>query len=353
MNLIDSYVSEVGRRLPSKTRADIEAEIRSALEDMLEERSSKAGRPVDDDMVFEILKEYGDPEKVAGSYLPERYLIGPSLYPIFWTLVKVFLAITLIVVLLGLGINLGQSAHDLQTGLQILGKAAINLYTSALTSLATLVLIFAIIEWALKNSGKKVEGLPLNKEWDPHSLTKISPPNRIKLGETIAEVVFTFFAIFLFNFYPQVFNLGYSTSGNWYIGTGNWISVPILSEAFFRFIPYLTLVWILTIVLDIILLQQGYWNTLTRIFSITLKVINIAISAAMLAGPSLIALTASSFPSTLANTQAIQILLTILPQIIRVGLWLSILGNAIEIIKAFSSMISNRQFAFTITGKSS
>jgi len=42
-NLIDNYVSEVGRRLPRKTRSDIEAEIRSILQDMLDERSQKTG----------------------------------------------------------------------------------------------------------------------------------------------------------------------------------------------------------------------------------------------------------------------------------------------------------------------
>jgi len=35
MNLIDKYIAEVGKHLPRKQRADIEAEIRSTLEDML------------------------------------------------------------------------------------------------------------------------------------------------------------------------------------------------------------------------------------------------------------------------------------------------------------------------------
>lgn len=39
MNLIDIYVTEVGRRLPAKNRADIEKEIRSMIEDMLEDRA--------------------------------------------------------------------------------------------------------------------------------------------------------------------------------------------------------------------------------------------------------------------------------------------------------------------------
>jgi len=354
MNLIEIYVSEVGRHLPPKTRADIEAEIRSALEDMLEERSRKAGHPVDDEMVFDVLKEYGNPEKVAAAYLPERYLIGPSLYPTFLILVKVILAVTGILAIIGLGIGLGQSAPNLQTGVDIFFKAVSNFFISALTSLASVVFIFAIIEWAVYNSGEKmdVKGLPVTKEWDPHSLTKNLPKNRIKLADTIAEIVFTFIAIFLFNFYPQAFRIGYSISGNWYVGLGNWTSAPILSAAFFHYVPYLTAVWALTIILDIILLRLGYWNTVTRIFLIALKVINITIAAAMLAGPSLIALTANTLPANAVDAATIQTLMILLPQIVHVALWIGILGNCIEIIRAFSNMISNRPLPFIIPGKS-
>jgi hypothetical protein len=355
MNLIDTYVSEVGRRLPSKNRADIEAEIRSILEDTLEERSRQEGRPVDDKMIFDVLKEYGDPEKVAASYLPERYLIGPRLYPIFWMLAKVIAIISLIVVLVGLGVNLGQSAHDLQSGVQVVAQAISNFFTSTLASLATLVLIFAIMEWAVNYYGAKmdVREFPGKKEWDPQTLVKISPPDRIRLSDTIAEIVFTFFALILFNFYPQAFNLGYSANGNWYMGVGNWTSVPILSQAFFHFVPYLTIVWILTIVLDIILLRLGYWNTATRGFSIALKVINIAIAAAMLSGPSLIALTAANLPAAISNIPVIQTMMDILPQFVRVALWLSILGNTVEIIKIFAKMISNKPWTYIVTRKSS
>ena len=39
MNMIDQYVIEVGENLPEKLRADLEKEIRSLIEDTLEERS--------------------------------------------------------------------------------------------------------------------------------------------------------------------------------------------------------------------------------------------------------------------------------------------------------------------------
>ena len=48
MNLIENYASEVGRHLPRRNRADIEAEIRSALQDLLDERSRETGKTVDE-----------------------------------------------------------------------------------------------------------------------------------------------------------------------------------------------------------------------------------------------------------------------------------------------------------------
>ena len=108
-NLIDTYVSEVGRRLSRKTRADIEAEIRSILQDMLEERSQKTGKPVDEELTLEVLKEYGAPEKVAATYQGDRYLIGPRLYPIFMLVLRIVLIVIGVLAAIGLGIALSQT----------------------------------------------------------------------------------------------------------------------------------------------------------------------------------------------------------------------------------------------------
>ncbi len=87
--LLDRYVIEVGKHLPRKNRVDIEREIRSSLEDMLEDRSKESGQPVDDALILDLLRGYGAPETVAATYLPERYLIGPRLYPFFSMVVKI------------------------------------------------------------------------------------------------------------------------------------------------------------------------------------------------------------------------------------------------------------------------
>src|SRR5574339_1253788 len=92
MNLIDKYIAEAGKHLPRRNRADIEAEIRSTLEDMLEERK-QGDSPADEATVMDLLKEYGSPREVAAKYKTHQYLIGPRLFPIFETVIKIVLAV--------------------------------------------------------------------------------------------------------------------------------------------------------------------------------------------------------------------------------------------------------------------
>lgn len=353
MNLIDTYVSEVGRRLPRKTRSDIEAEIRSTLQDILEERSQKSGKPVDDEMTFEVLKEYGAPEKVASTYLGERYLIGPQLYPVFLMVIRI--AFPLIAIIAGIGaiFNAAQHFTSVDNLIGIFISVLVGMATTAVTVLGNIVLIFAIIEWALYRSGQKInlKGSLKEKEWDPRSLARVIPSNQVKLAEAIIEIVGSFAAIVIFNFYPQIIGFGYLYHGNWYVGAGSGTFVPLLSQAFFQFVPYLTLVWALTIILDIFLLRMGHWNALTRICLIALKIINILIAVSMLVGPSLIGLTEASLITSLGAEGAHTLIIT-LNQIFRIVLWISIIGNSIEIIKAFSRMVANGQIPFTISEKS-
>ena len=357
-NLIDAYVSEVGRRLPQKTRSDIQAEIHSILQDMLEERSQKTGKPVDDEMTLEILKEYGSPEKVASTYQGERYLIGPRLYPLFMLVLRIVLIVTGVMAAIGLGIALSHSFGTPQNAIETILKAIANFGASSMTALGNIVLIFAIIEWSLYRSGRKLDfrGLPEAKEWDPRSLNKVSPSSQVKMAETIIEIVGCFAAIVIFNFYPQI--IGFTPSlngvvgyGNWAIGFGNAVFVPLLSEAFFHFVPYMTLVWVLTILLDFILLRMGSWNVTTRISLIVLKIANIAIAIALLGVPSLLAVTSASLTTALGDAEGARILMTMLGMFIRVALWITIFGNIVEIIKAVSRIARNNLIP-QFTGKS-
>lgn len=213
-----------------------------------------------------------------------------------------------------------------------------------------MVLIFAILEWAIFRTGAKIDvkGLPKEKEWDPRFLTILSTPNQVKMGEAIVEILACFAAIVIFNFFPEVIGFGYGTDGAWYIGAGNWTFIPLLSSAFYYYVPYLTLVWSLTIILNIILLRMGHWNTAARIILIGLKVISILIAALMLAGPSLLAITVETLTTSLGNAEWAQSMLPILSQLVHLVLWLAILLGILDIVRLIYRMIAGKQLPLNI-----
>jgi len=107
MSLIDRYIAEVGRHLPEKDRSDIEAEIRSIVEDMLEERGHRV-TSAEDKMIAETLEGLGDPRLLAARYAPPKhYLIGPAWYDFYittlrrvlFTALPIFAVVTFIITL--------------------------------------------------------------------------------------------------------------------------------------------------------------------------------------------------------------------------------------------------------------
>lgn len=337
MNLLDTYISEIGRRLSSKNRADIEAEIRSALQDMLDERSKQAGKPVDDEMVLETLKAYGSPDRVAASYQGERYLIGPRLYPTFEKVVFIVLPITVVLALVGLAFSLTGQHTTANDVFELIFMTIGNMIGAVITTIGIIAVIFAILERTVP----EFKGEPEKKEWDPRSLLKISPPDRVKPVELIVEIFFTGLAIVIFNFFPHLINIGYYSDGAWWVGiistsTGQAWETSLLSEAFFRYLPALNVVWGATIVLNVLLVQRGRWEVWSRWSTVGLKALTIGIAVAMLAGPSLIGVTAQSlieagFPSNFETTGS---LVALLNQIVRVALALTIIFGGLDLVRA-------------------
>ncbi|MGD0611746.1 MAG: hypothetical protein ABSB41_09545 [Anaerolineales bacterium] len=333
MNLMDIYVSEVGRRLPQKTRADIKAEIRSALQDLVDERNREAGKPVDDEMVLAILKEYGDPEKVASSYMGDRYLIGPRLYPTFQKVVFTVMPIIVILVLVGLGTSLFLAGSTARDWIQLVAQTIGNLIWSVLMTAGIIALIFAILE-------RTVPEFKLKKtEWDPHTLLKIKPPDRVRAGSLIVNIFFTSLALLVFNFFPGAFNMGYESGGAWWVcficntPQAVW-STTVLSGAFFRYLPALDILWGMSILLTVLVLGRGHWQTTTRWFDLGLKALSVGLGIAMLAGPSLIGITAQSLNAAgFPKPDAASLIVVVLNQIVRLALVLAILTGGWEVIR--------------------
>jgi hypothetical protein len=325
MKLIDRYVREIGRRLPQKSRADIEKELRSALEDMLEDRSKQESRAVDEEMTVQVLKEYGKPEKVAASYLPERYLVGPQLFPTFWMVLQIVFAVLSALALVGLGINLVRAEAVPAAIVKAIFESFTQYFGGLMAAFGNIVLVFAIIQYFspnLKFEDKKDE------EWNPRDLPEVEESNQVSVAGTIAEIVFAVVGLVIFNFYPEIIGFYSSTDkGSAFL--------PILTQAFFNYLPWINLLWGLQIGLNVMILQQMRWQTGTRWFSIVIKAGEMALAYVMLKGPALVALTAEKLLSFNPEfpTDAAQIIAILFSQVITVALLLVIVVNAAEIVK--------------------
>ena len=335
MKLIDRYVVEVGKRLPLvKGRSDIEKELRSTLEDMLEDRAEKAGRPRDEALEVELLKEYGAPDKVAATYNPHPYLIGPRMFPFFTMVLKIVLSVVTIVLLATTGIGIAAKS-PMTSGefLGAIGNGLLGIVSAAMGAFGNIVLVFAILERFLPASEFKVNE---DEEWNPSSLMKEPEPDDVKPWEPILAIVFIFIALSLFNFNPQLIGI-YSFDGE------KWTSIPLFTDAFFRWLPLMNIAWVAEIILNGLLLRSGRWDITTRLTSIGIKAVQIAVLWLLVTGPAFLAITPESLRATeIFDADSAQSLGTMAQTGIRIALGLGILGTLVDIIKTGYKMVTQK-----------
>lgn len=334
MNLIDRYVTEVGKHLPRKNRLDIEAELRSTLEDMLEDRSQQTGRPADEALAEELLQEYGAPRKVAATYQTHPYLIGPRMFPTYTLVLKIVLFAVTLGLTIATGIALIGSNLTSPELLQKLVDFAAGLASALMAAFGNVTLVFAIIERFVP-----VSEFEDKETWTPAELSSEPEPDQIKAAELIFEIVFIAAALAIFNFYPQI--IGFN-----FLVDGQWVSIPVLSEAFFRVLPWINLVGALEISLNLYLLSQQMWQTSTRIAKIVLDALNIGIAAMLLSGPSLLEINAETFAGTAISVETAELLIRIFTPMVPAILIIVIVVSTIEIVKNALRMLRPGKAAY-------
>ncbi|MBI5825837.1 MAG: hypothetical protein HZB18_17555 [Chloroflexi bacterium] len=327
MNLINRYVTEVGKRLPLlKGREDIEKELRSTLEDMLEDRAQKAGRPADEALEIELLKEYGAPQTVAATYNPQPYLIGPRLFPFFLMVLKIVIPIVVTVLLVLAGIRAATETPFMGADfVNIVGAGLGEAFSAAIAAFGNIALVFAILERVLPD--EQIDDLKMEEDWNPASLAAEPDPDSVKRGELIAEIVFTFVGLAILNLYPNILGMGFFMEDEW-------IFIPMFSAAFFAFIPWINATFLAEILLDIYLLRSALWTPLTRVAKIIIEAAGIALAVIILRTPNIIGFTGKSFANSSISADAAQTLTTVFTIMFPVILIIVIIVQGIEIAKA-------------------
>jgi len=334
MTLIELYAAEVGKRLPLRGRGDIEAELRSTLEDMLEDRSQKAGRPADEAMTLDLLREYGPPDKVAATYHPNQYLIGPRLFPFFVKVLKIVLTVLVIVLAVTLGIQLARQPAGPEFAKAVV-SGLLGILGGAVQAFGNVALVFAILERVLPASEFKLD--EEQQTWDPASLRQAEEPAAVKPWEPIAGIVFAAAAMIIFNGYADLV-------GVHFLKDGAWTSIPVLTEAFFRWLPYINILWALQIALNVVLLRQGRWQAATRWFSIALDAAGVVIAYFLLAGPPIVSLSAEALvASGLSGPAAAATVNTAVQLGVRVVIAIVMLVQGIDIVKEVIKLILRRR----------
>jgi hypothetical protein len=282
MNLIDKYIVEVGKYLPRKNRADIQSEIRSTLEDMLDERKQAEG-PADEATVLELLKEYGSPRQVAATYKTHQYLIGPRLFPLFELVVRIVLIVVTAVSLVGLGVSLAKTGFTGATFLASLGNWFVSTVGSLIAAFGNIAFIFAILE---RTSIALKYEQDFN-EWDPKELKSEPDPDQIDLPDHIATIIFTLLGLVILNLYPNLIAIHFENNGTW-------TSIPIFAQTFFQFLPWINIMGLLQIALNGFLLSQREWTTPLRILSIVMDLAQASLLVIIMRTPGVFGITPQS-----------------------------------------------------------
>jgi hypothetical protein len=250
MNLIDKYISEVGRYLPEKNRSDIEAEIRSMVEDMLEERGGQA-ESANEKMIVETLEELGDPKLLAAKYAPpRRYLIGPGWYEVYietlkrvlYVVLPIFIAVTFILTL----------AKEPLDFVDALGSAFGGAFEVGMQIFFWITVIFILLERSDEIPGEAIERHP--QKWTAAQLPEYAGKRQISVGEAITDIVMELFAL-LWVALPIV--------QTWL--QGDLDNVPFINPVLWNvWLPVFVVLMVLSLILDVFKLKIGKWTpTLT------------------------------------------------------------------------------------------
>jgi hypothetical protein len=197
MELIDRYLQAVRFWLPKNAKQeDLLAELGEDLHSQIEAKEDELARPMDQAEVSAILKACGNPMRVASRLGPQRYLIGPTLFPIYLFVLKmVLLCILLPVFVFILGpINFANSGGNLaQAILATFG----GLWSGGFVAAAVITLVFATLEATHAVAG-------IECKWDPAKLPSIEKrPRKTSFVHTVSELFFNIFGIVWLLLIPQ------------------------------------------------------------------------------------------------------------------------------------------------------
>jgi hypothetical protein len=186
MTLIDRYLQHVRRALPADRRDDIARELEEDIRAQVGDREETLGRSLTEEEQTSLLEQFGHPLVLANRYQPQRHVIGPIMFPVYWMVLKIALGSSVIV---NIAVAIGLLSSGTAPG-KALGPLATFPFTIAPLVFGWVTFVFAMIDLnlprLLTSSGFDLRSLP---ELPP--VTPVGPPRRWTiLAEIVGSTVF-------------------------------------------------------------------------------------------------------------------------------------------------------------------
>jgi hypothetical protein len=183
MDLLDRYLHAVRFWLPRAQQDDITAELAEDLRSQIEDQETKLGRKLNESEIASLLRERGRPMFVANRYLPQQYLVGPVLFPVYKFVLKIVVLCYLIPwLLVWIGLVTFdasyRSAHRIGHGLAL---AWPSFWLVTFMAVGAVTIVFAVLE-RFQSKTKFLEN------WDPRRLRPVRDPNRIPRFNSVFEL---------------------------------------------------------------------------------------------------------------------------------------------------------------------
>ncbi len=193
MELLDRYLLAVRKHLPLARQADIIAELRANLEAQLEEQESELGRPLTEGEAIDWLKRLGPPMVMAARYQPPRYLIGPTIFPTYWMILRLAVLWASVAWAVATGVRMVAESH----GPDWLAHALWGYPGVLAATVAWVTGAFAALEYVAMHYPNVIPGHITNSPaWSPTSLPPLEkddrPGKRRTFATAVAEVVVEF-----------------------------------------------------------------------------------------------------------------------------------------------------------------
>jgi hypothetical protein len=158
MDLLERYLQAVRTYLPAGQQDDILRELSANLRAQIEDKEAELGRSLSEEELTGILKQHGHPLIVASRYRQPRYLIGPTLFPQYWLVMKIILA----VMAFGYGVTAVVMLAESNPIVQVLA-AVFSFAGAVLPAFAWVTIVYAVLD--LCNTKFRLME-KWTKEWD-------------------------------------------------------------------------------------------------------------------------------------------------------------------------------------------